>query len=56
MKLLELNINGFGQLQNVTMQLDAPLVVVYGHNGSRKKYIVSIYPHDAIRIFLEKIK
>ena len=36
MKLLELNINGFGQLQNVTMQLDAPLVVVYGHNEAGK--------------------
>lgn len=36
MKLLELNINGFGKLQDVTLQLDAPLVVVYGHNEAGK--------------------
>ncbi|MCR8655886.1 AAA family ATPase [Paenibacillus endoradicis] len=36
MKFLELYINGFGKMQDVTLQLDAPLVVVYGHNEAGK--------------------
>lgn len=36
MKIVEVHINGFGQLHQLRLSLQAPLVVVYGHNEAGK--------------------
>lgn len=36
MNLLEINIDGFGQLHQIKLQVDAPLVVIYGYNEAGK--------------------
>ena len=43
MKINNLKINGFGNLENKDINLENGINLIYGKNESRKIYIIKIY-------------